>query len=128
MTTTQPQIKSEAQLQAKLVAIARNEFGQSKGHIWSVPNGANRTRYEQQEAKATGLLAGVWDLHCYYEGKFYIFELKYGKNTLSAEQRQYGEAMEKNGAICHVIRENDVERWRMILRGIFGEPQPPARK
>ncbi len=127
MTTT-TQIKSEAQLQAKLVAIARNEFGQSKGHIWAIPNGANRTPYEQREAKATGLLAGVWDLHAFYKGKFYIFELKFGKNTLSAEQRQYGEAMEKNGAICHVIRENDVERWRMILRGIFGEPQPPTKK
>lgn len=126
MTTTQP--SSEAQLQALLWKIAWNEFPQSRGHIWAIPNGAKRSQYEQTLSKATGTLAGVWDLHCFYKGVFYIFELKYGKNTLSPEQRQYGEAMENNGAICHVIRENDVERWKMILRGIFGDPQPPKKK
>lgn len=128
MTTTRTQPASEAQLQALLWKIAWNEFPQSRGHIWAIPNGAKRSMYERTVSKATGTLAGVWDLHCYYSGRFYIFELKYGKNTLSAEQVEWGALITKNGAICHVIKENDVERWRMILLGIFGEPQPPKRK
>lgn len=127
MTTTKPAKQpttkpSEAQLQAQLWKIAWNEFPKSRRHIWAIPNGAKRSQYERTVSKATGTLAGVWDLHCFYQGKFYIFELKVGKNTLSAEQRQYGEAMEKNGAICHVIRENDVGKWREILAEIFGKP------
>ena len=122
MTTTQPQIKSEAQLQALLWKIAWNEYPQSRGHIWAIPNGAKRSMYERTLSKATGTLAGVWDLHCYYQGKFYIFELKFGKGKLSTEQQAWREKMLQSGATAYVLKESDVEFWRRIMTGIFGDP------
>lgn len=120
MTTTQPQIKSEAQLQALLWKIAWNEFPQSRGHIWAIPNGAKRSMYERTVSKATGTLAGVWDLHCFYKGVFYIFELKYGKNKLSPDQIAFGDKMISSGAKFLVIYESDVDKWRATLQSIFG--------
>lgn len=122
MTTT-PHPASEAQLQALLWKIAWNEFPQSRGHIWAIPNGAKRSQYEQTLSKATGTLAGVWDLHCYYQGKFYIFELKFGKGKLSPEQLNWREKMLQSGATAYVLKESDVEFWRRIMTGIFGAQQ-----
>lgn len=123
MTTTQPQFKSEDQLQAYLWKIARNEFPKSNRHIWAVPNAGKRSDYEQQKLKATGLLKGVWDLHCFYGGKFYIFELKFGKNKLDPDQKRWGALMIEQGAIHYEIRENEVDKFRSIMAGIFGPPR-----
>jgi len=117
--TTQSKPLTEAQLQAQLWKIAWNEFPQSRRHIWAIPNGAKRTMYEQTVSKATGTLAGVWDLHCFYKGQFYVFELKVGRNKLSDEQLDWGQKMSIHGANIMVLRETDIEKWRELLAGIF---------
>jgi penicillin-binding protein-related factor A (putative recombinase) len=77
--------------------------------------------YEQTVSKATGLLAGVWDLHCFYKGQFLAFELKVKGNKLSDEQLKWGELMQKSGAICVVITENDIDKFREAMNIVFGE-------
>lgn len=115
-----PQITSENTLQAYLFKWAWNTYPESRRHIWAVPNGAKRSRYEQNLMKSTGLISGVYDLHCFWNGKFYAFELKYGKNKQSEEQSQWGEQMRQHGATVYEIRETDVDRWKEIISGIFG--------
>lgn len=112
---------SEAQLQALLWKIAWNEFPQSRRHIWAVPNGAKRSLSEQIVSKATGTLAGVWDLHAFYKGQFICFELKVKGNKLSKEQITWGELMVKSGAICVVITENDIDKFRSAMNIVFSE-------
>lgn len=105
---------SEDQLQAALWLKVWNELPHLRHHVWAVPNGLHLSPIEAAKAKSTGLLAGVWDLHCYWQGKLYIIETKIGNNQLTVDrivkgkkiygQKEWGERMAAHGAERFVYR------------------------
>lgn len=52
------------------------------------------------QAKAAGLVPGVWDLHFLWKGTLYLFELKVGHNKLSKEQDAFESKVCDHGAVC----------------------------
>lgn len=51
------------------------------------------------QAKAAGLVPGVWDLHFLWKGTLFLFEFKVGHNKLSEAQIAFEAATEKHGAV-----------------------------
>lgn len=93
---------TEDQLQAEFFRHVWNRYPELRRCMWAVPNGGFRNKMEAIKLKATGTLAGVWDLHLFYKGKFFIIETKVGKNTLSAAQKRWRDAMVLQGAVPYV--------------------------
>lgn len=103
---------SEDQIQAAFFQHVWNNYPQTRHHIWAVPNGSNRNPIEASKLKATGLLAGVWDLHFFWEGKLHIIETKVPGRQLTTDrivngkktfgQTEWGEKMASHGAIRHI--------------------------
>lgn len=120
--------KSEDQLQSEFWKMIWNEYPILRRHIWAVPNaGRNRTPAECATLKATGMMSGIWDLHVFYKGKFYIIETKVKNNQLTTDridkgkkifgQKEWGELMERHGAEAFVYRtiEEGIEIIEYIL-------------
>lgn len=108
---------SEDQLQAAFWAWAWNTHPTARRLMWAVPNGLNLSIQHAQLAKATGLLAGVWDLHLFWQGTLHIIETKIGSNQLTVDrivngkkvygQKEWGELMAAHGAVRHIYRTLD---------------------
>ena len=98
---------TEDQLQSKIFQHLWNTYPELRRTFWAVPNGGSRNKHEAMKLKATGLIAGVHDIHFYYKKQLYTFELKVGTNKMSPEQIQFKDAVEKQGAICYEIRDFD---------------------
>lgn len=107
----------EDRLQAKCFQWSWNDCPETRYCIWHVPNGMKRTIVEAVMLKAMGVLRGVHDLHFYWKGQYYIFELKVGDNVLSASQIRYRDKMISHGAKFFEIRT--FERFKAILLNIL---------
>lgn len=134
-------IKSEDQLQKQFWEWAWNTYPQFRFQMWAVPNGAigkietKKEAIQASKMKATGLLEGVWDLHCFNNGKFHIIETKFGNNGLTVThidkkgkkhygQKEWGELMAEHGAIRHIYRS--LEEGKQVYESIFGNLTPPV--
>lgn len=98
---------SEDQLQAQFFQYVWNYYPQLRRCLWAVPNGGYRNKLEAMKLKATGTLAGVWDLHLFYKKQFYIIETKVGKNKLSKAQEEWRDVMVKQGAKQYIYTSLD---------------------
>ena len=108
---------SEDVLQARCYEWAWNNHPRLRRRMWAVPNGGWRNAIEAQKLKATGTLEGVWDFHIYLAKQLYIIEFKVGSNQLTVDrvvkgkrhygQKEWGEIMEREGAINFVCRTED---------------------
>ena len=125
--------QSEDQLQAEFWQWAWNTYPQFRRQMWAVPNGSNRNPIEASRLKATGLLAGVWDLHCFNKNVYSIIEMKVPGNYLTVDriingkkhygQKEWGEIMAANGAIRYVCYS--VDEAKTAYLNIFS-PRPEA--
>ena len=95
---------TEDQLQATIFEWAWNNYPQTRYCLWAVPNGGLRDKHTAHKLKATGTLSGVHDLHFFWQGKFYTFELKVGKNKLTYNQEKFRDVIEHQGGKCYEIR------------------------
>lgn len=96
---------TEDQFQAELFEWFWNTLPEARRCLWAVPNGGWRHAGQLKLLQATGVVAGVWDLHLFWRGQFYIFELKVGDNKLQPDQRKWGALMLEQGAECYEIHE-----------------------
>lgn len=112
---------SENQFQAELFQWAWNSFPAIRRLLWAVPNGQYRHHQERALFQATGVIAGVYDLHLYYSGKLYCFELKVDNNSRSAAQVEWARLMTAQGATCYEISEKNQgrEKFKSIIAGII---------
>lgn len=99
----QPKFNSELQLQAACFQFCWNMRPATRYCIWAVPNGGTRNMMEGMAFKASGVLAGVHDLHFFWKARFYTFELKFGNNKMSDKQIKFKQIIEKNGGVCYLI-------------------------
>lgn len=111
---------TEDQLQAKFFQHVWNHYPQLRRCMWAVPNGGYRNKMEAIKLKATGTIAGVWDLHLFYKGNFYIIETKVGRNKLSKAQEQWRDVMIENGA--HAFVYYTFEEGIAIIQAILKQP------
>lgn len=76
--------------------------------IHSVPNAGKRGKAVAGIMKAEGMTAGVWDVHVPYPRQGYhgmYIEFKAGVNGLTKAQKEFGEAMEREGYRMEVHRD-----------------------
>lgn len=109
---------SEDKLQAKLFQWVWNSQIIPRGCMWAVPNGGKRDKITANTLKATGVVSGVWDLHVFYKGKFFIIETKTEAGRLSASQKEWKKTMIEHGAAkCYVYR--NLEEGKEIIYDIL---------
>lgn len=106
--------QSEIQIQAEAFQLVWNTFPQTRRKIWHVPNGGKRNPAEAMQLKASGVVAGVSDIHMAWKGRLYIWEFKDDKGRLSKDQEKFIEAMREEGVMVKVVRDaqtffNDVK-------------------
>src|SRR5690348_18103329 len=73
--------------------------------VYQVPNGGKRSITVAVKMKRAGQKAGIWDVSCDTARKGYKgfrFELKYGRNTLTAEQKEWQAYYEAQGYLTGV--------------------------
>ena len=103
------------------------EVYEAQGRLmaWPVPNGAwvqgatpqDRARRVARMKADRMLRAGVWDWQVLLPGgRLGIIEVKHGDNTLTAEQRAFGDRAAGYGALRAVVRSVDkaqavVDAW-----------------
>lgn len=117
----------EMKLQAAFWKWAWVTYPQFRRLMWAVPNGLKLNPVQASIAVSTGMLAGVWDLHCFYRGQYHIIEAKTATGKLTEDkivkgkkiygQKQWGELMQSNGARLHIFRT--LEEGQEIYRDIF---------
>lgn len=69
-------------------------------YLFAIPNGGSRNAIEAGNLKASGVKAGVWDLMLPIQRDGFPglwLEMKYGKNDLSDNQRDWGVRMRLAG-------------------------------
>jgi hypothetical protein len=99
---------SEHEEQAKL-------FGWTRNHpklpwMFAIPNGGLRNKATAVRMKSEGVKAGVWDIFLpvpsgQYHGLF--IEMKWGKNTLTPAQKEFGDYATQQGYCCKVAYSAD---------------------
>ena len=73
--------------------------------IHAIPNGGKRNIAVAQKLKREGVKSGVWDVFApisdgYHSGLY--IEMKYGKNRLTENQKEFREHIEKNRFVFRV--------------------------
>lgn len=111
-------INSEDQLQAACFQWGNNSLPvPDRGLLWAVPNGKKRSKREAMVLKATGVIPGVHDLHLWWKGILYTFELKWGSNTLTDDQEAWAEKIDRHGGVWYEIRS--YEQFQQIFLSII---------
>lgn len=77
---------TEDQLQSKCWQWAWNTHPDTRRLLWAVPNGGDRDIMTAIKLQATGVVAGVHDLHFFWRGQLYTFELKVNGNELTQDR------------------------------------------
>ncbi len=98
---------NEDKLQADCFKWMWNTYPETRRCCWHVPNGKKRSKIEAVQLKAMGVLAGVHDIHFYWQSQYYIIELKVLGNQLTDAQESYRDAMLAQGAIFYEVRSFD---------------------
>jgi hypothetical protein len=100
------------QIQQKCFMFLWNHYPQSRFGCWHTPNesipypGESKKQHmiRLSQAKAIGVLSGVWDLVFYYRGVLYIFDVKVGPDKLSDKQIRFRDYVVSNGGQAFEIR------------------------
>ncbi len=137
-----PRAQPEFQHQAALFTWARNPAVLAAhpelALLSSSLNGVKLTAAQAGKAKAAGMLKGEWDVRLpVARGPYHglILEMKHGKNKLTPEQIEYGDAMVREGwnrAVCYDwTTAKEVIEWYLRL-GTFARSgaicEPAARE
>lgn len=94
---------------------------------WHVPNGGARTKVQAAQFTGMGVIAGVSDMHFYWQSRFYIIELKVGTNYITDAQEKFIRANVAQGAIFYECRT--LRKWQEIITNILlGTPIPCEAK
>lgn len=113
---------SEDKLQAKLFQWVWNSQIIPRGCMWAVPNGGKRDKITANTLKATGVVSGVWDLHVFYKGKFFIIETKTQTGKLSNSQKEWKDMMISQGLAKYYIYRN-LEEGKKIIYDILKQTE-----
>lgn len=106
-------VMTEDQLQAACFQWLWNAHPEMRRCFWHVPNGKGRSIVDAVQLKAMGVVAGVSDMHVFWQSRLYIIELKTEVGRLSKAQELYKECMTKQGAKFYVCRE--LATWITII-------------
>lgn len=118
MNTPQPDI-SEIQLQSSFFRWAWNTYPTTRRLLYHVPNGGTRNRIEATQLKASGLVAGVWDMSFLWRSQLHYFEFKVRRNILSPAQDAFRSANEPHGAKFYVFY--DLATAEEVFKSIIGK-------
>jgi hypothetical protein len=92
--------------------------------VWHTPNEGRRSAFERFKAKALGIVSGVSDLILVCNGKLLALELKIGNNKMTLNQKNFQDAILKNGFWVSVAY--NVEQADFIISGWL-ESNAPER-
>lgn len=74
--------------------------------LWSTPNGGAREGHEAKRLKESGVLAGVYDLFHFFQGRLYGMEWKQPGGRLSPAQQRMHPLFIAQGIAGHVVVDN----------------------
>ena len=106
----------EHNIQRSVVTWFRLQYRSLAPLFFAVPNGQRRSRYEQREKKAEGMVAGVADMLLLVARQGYhglCIEFKHDKTATSCrtyqtpEQKAWQEAVEAQGYRYEVVRSSE---------------------
>ena len=94
------------------------------------PIGGWRSRVEGAILKAIGTVAGVPDIICIFEGRFYALELKAERGRVTDVQRVVHERLREAGAnvaVAHGIDQAlaQLEAWNLLRHDVAKARGPP---
>jgi len=73
--------------------------------MFAIPNGGLRSKATAANLRRSGVKAGVWDIYLPRPSKGYhglFLEMKWGKNTLTPAQKEFGDYATQQGYCCKV--------------------------
>jgi hypothetical protein len=95
---------SEAKIQQIAFAEIRNEFPETYGCFYHVPNGGLRDKKTASRLKAQGVVPGVQDLHFIWEGKLYLIEVKDVDGQVTPAQKAIHAQHKAHGLDTYIFR------------------------
>jgi hypothetical protein len=108
---------TEAQLQAKCIQYAWNNYPQSRGLIYANYNNPKNAGHGAH-LKAIGLVKGVADITILWNGQAHFVELKAEDGRQSKAQKEWQDKVNAAGFNYHLIRT--FETWEKLLKMIMG--------
>lgn len=106
----------ESKLQQSCVRYFRMAYPEYSYMLFAVPNGGARNAVEAKIMKSEGVVSGVADLILLMPRGSYgalCIEMKVGKNTQTANQKQWQHEAEKAGNKYVVVRKFD--EFRQVI-------------
>ncbi|WPU91827.1 hypothetical protein SNE25_21145 [Mucilaginibacter sabulilitoris] len=110
---------SEAKIQQIAVTEIRNEFPETYGCFYHVPNGGYRDKKTASILKGQGVVPGIQDLHFIWFGKLYLIEVKEHEGYVSAEQKVIHAQHKVHGLDTYIFRTSEqiIYFVRYIIQG-----------
>ncbi len=105
---------SEHDEQYKLFSLTR--YRPELKWMFAIPNGGARDRITAARMKQEGVKAGVWDIFLPVPSQGYnglFIEMKYGKNRLTDEQKDFGDYVSGQG-YCTAVAYSAEEAIEII--------------
>lgn len=95
---------SEAKIQQIAVTTIRNDFPETYGLLWHVPNGGIRDQRTASILKSQGVVPGIQDLHFLWHGQLYVIEVKDKDGVCSPEQKVIHAQHKAHGIDTYIFR------------------------
>jgi hypothetical protein len=116
---------SEAEEQKQLFQLIRMNVKKYPDlrYIHSTLNGVKLSIGLASKAKAQGNVSGVWDIIFLKKSRGFnglMIEMKFGKNGLSKNQKEFKKFYEANGFLCKVCYSSE-EAWKVIVDYLEGK-------
>lgn len=111
--------RPEQDLQRACVALLANMERMGHLRFFHIPNGGKRNAREAAIFKGLGVRPGVPDLCITYpSGRTIWIELKAGRGTLTANQKEWRDWLKNNGHDWHEVRS--IDELQDVVRPVLG--------
>lgn len=108
---------TELQLQSRCFQWAWNTYPELRRLLFAVPNGGTRHAREAMNLKASGVVPGIPDMICLYNGYPVGIEFKTDTGVVSKDQQEVHRVWHVAGIPVHIIRSE--EAFKSLIKSII---------
>lgn len=98
---------SEAKIQQIAITTIRNDYPETYGCFYHIPNGGLRDQRTASILKGQGVVPGIQDLHFLWYGNLYLIEVKDNTGPVSPEQKVIHAQHKVHGKDTYIFRTSE---------------------
>lgn len=98
---------SEAKIQQTAIQAIRNDYPETYGLLYHIPNGGIRDPRTATIMTGQGVVPGIQDLHFLWRGKHYLIEVKTERGQIDPAQKVIHSQHKKHGMDTYIFKTSE---------------------